>query len=89
VPAEDLPHLFDRFYKTDAARRGGSGLGLAIARQHARSLGGELSVRSGAARGLVFELRVPVAESLRPGDGNEKSVSQPEGEDPLPTRRTP
>lgn len=74
-----LPHLFERFYKTDAARQGGSGLGLAIARQHARRLGGDLTARRGTPRGLVFELRIPVAESLPIGDGAEKARSQPEG----------
>ena len=89
VPADTLPFLFDRFYKTDEARRGGSGLGLAIARQHAERLGGDLTAQPGSPTGLVFTFRVPVAESLRSGDVGEKSVSETEGEQKLQSRRTP
>lgn len=89
VPAEAISHLFDRFYKTDASRQGGSGLGLAIARQHALRLGGELSVRAGDARGLVFDLSIPVSEPLRSGDGGENRTPQSEGESTLRNRRTP
>lgn len=80
VPAAALPLLFDRFYSADASRRGGSGLGLAIARHHARRLGGDLSVRPHVPSGLVFELRVPVTESLPTGDRAEKPASHTEGE---------
>jgi two-component system sensor histidine kinase MtrB len=80
VPAAALPLLFDRFYSADASRHGGSGLGLAIARHHATRLGGGLSVRPNEPSGLVFELRVPVTESLPGGDGAEKPASQAEGE---------
>jgi two-component system sensor histidine kinase MtrB len=75
IPAEHLPHLFERFYKADPARSGsGSGLGLAIARENARLLGGDIEVtsRPGATR---FTLRLPVTEPLRDGDG---AVSQGE-----------
>jgi len=88
VPAADLPLLFDRFYKADTSRQGGSGLGLAIAREHARRLGGELTVRPGPQRGLIFELRVPVTESLHSGDVAEKPILQPEGEHTDHTRST-
>ncbi|MDH5373770.1 MAG: ATP-binding protein, partial [Acidimicrobiia bacterium] len=60
VPADDLPRLFDRFFKTDSSRQGGTGLGLAIARQHARRLGGDLTAYPGEPTGLIFELRLPV-----------------------------
>ncbi|HYX76827.1 MAG TPA: HAMP domain-containing sensor histidine kinase [Gaiellaceae bacterium] len=69
IPREHLPHLFERFYKTDAARSGaGSGLGLAIAQENARLLGAELTVQSGG-NGTRFTLRLPVAEPLRGDDG--------------------
>jgi two-component system sensor histidine kinase MtrB len=87
VPEEAVPHLFDRFYKTDPARRGGSGLGLAIALQHARRLGGDLVAVPRARQGLRFELEIPVTDSLHSGDVVEKSVSQAEDEDHI--RRTP
>jgi two-component system sensor histidine kinase MtrB len=64
----DLERLFERFAKADPARPGGSGLGLAIAREHAELLGGSLRVAVEPDRGLRFELRLPVTESLPAGD---------------------
>jgi signal transduction histidine kinase len=59
IPPEHLPHLFDRFYKADAARSGrGTGLGLAIAQENARLLGGEIQVRSEVGEGTRFTLRL-------------------------------
>lgn len=61
IAPEHLPRLFDRFYRTDAARRrvsDGVGLGLAITRSILRTHGGDVSVRS--AHGLTaFELSIP------------------------------
>ena len=69
VPPEDLPHLFDRFYKADPARAGpGSGLGLAIALENARLLGGDVDVWSEAGAGTRFTLRLPVTEPLQGGE---------------------
>ncbi len=59
IPAEHLPHLFERFYKADPARAtSGSGLGLAIAQENARLLGGEIEVESEPGRGSRFTLRI-------------------------------
>lgn len=58
----ELPHLFDRFYRTDASRTrktGGAGLGLAIARRIAESHGGYLTVQSCPGLGSRFTLTVP------------------------------
>jgi len=69
VPADALPHLFDRFYKADPSRRSGaSGLGLAIAAEHAAIVGGTLRARSRPGGGLVFALTLPVTRSLPGGD---------------------
>jgi two-component system sensor histidine kinase MtrB len=87
VAPNELPHLFDRFFKTDSSRRGGSGLGLAIARQHARRLGGDLTARSGDP-GLIFDLSLPVTEPLRSGDLDETGAGEPEGDQDTPNRRT-
>ncbi|MFI6297325.1 ATP-binding protein [Nonomuraea sp. NPDC050790] len=59
LPEDVLPHVFDRFYKADAARARseGSGLGLAIARENARLHGGDLTVAPGP--GAVFTLTLP------------------------------
>ncbi|HEX4816903.1 MAG TPA: HAMP domain-containing sensor histidine kinase [Nonomuraea sp.] len=56
-----LPHVFDRFYKANAARARseGSGLGLAIARENARLHRGDLTVVNAADGGAVFTLRLP------------------------------
>jgi len=62
IPAEHLPHLFERFYRVDAGRssgRGGSGLGLAIVDAIARSHGGAVSVRSAPGAGSAFTIAVP------------------------------
>ena len=64
VPAEELPHLFDRFYRTDQSRTratGGVGLGLSIAREIARRHGGDIAVASTPQEGTTFTLRLPVA----------------------------
>lgn len=63
IAVEDLPHLFDRFYKADSSRtreRGGSGLGLAIAIENARLLGGTIEVTSDPQAGTAFTVRLPV-----------------------------
>jgi two-component system, OmpR family, sensor histidine kinase MtrB len=61
IAREDLPHLFDRFYKADRARTGhGTGLGLAIALENARLLGGEIVVASEPGVGSRFTLRLTV-----------------------------
>jgi two-component system sensor histidine kinase MtrB len=62
---EVLPHVFDRFYKADAARTrtAGSGLGLAIALENARLHGGTLSAGNAPGGGARFVLRLPREES--------------------------
>jgi two-component system OmpR family sensor kinase/two-component system sensor histidine kinase BaeS len=65
IPAEDLPHIFDRFWRGDRARarqgEGDSGLGLAIARQLVQAHGGQISVESQVGRGTRFVIEMPVA----------------------------
>ena len=61
IAREDLPHLFDRFYKADRSRAGhGTGLGLAIALENARLLGGDIAVASEPGAGTRFTFRLPV-----------------------------
>lgn len=60
IPADDLPHVFERFYKADKARSGGgSGLGLAIAKHTVAAHGGDIGVESEAGRGSTFRFRLP------------------------------
>jgi signal transduction histidine kinase len=60
IPEEELPRIFERFYRADKARtRGGAGLGLAIARQIAEAHGGTIEVRSTQGKGSTFILQIP------------------------------
>ncbi|HSL01364.1 MAG TPA: HAMP domain-containing sensor histidine kinase [Rubrobacteraceae bacterium] len=62
ISPEHLPHVFDRFYRAQAARTrdgGGTGLGLAIARDLARAQSGDLTAESTPAGGATFRLRLP------------------------------
>lgn len=61
IPAEALPHIFERLYKGDASRGSrGSGLGLSIARQLALCTGGSLTAASTPGKGAVFTLQFPL-----------------------------
>ncbi|MFF0744025.1 ATP-binding protein [Streptomyces sp. NPDC004111] len=63
IAPEDLPYVFDRFYRAEAARAlPGSGLGLAMARQIARAHGAELTAERAAGGGALFRLRVEVTD---------------------------
>jgi len=60
IPEEELPRIFERFYRADKARtRGGAGLGLAIARQIVEAHGGTMEVRSTPGKGSTFILQIP------------------------------
>jgi signal transduction histidine kinase len=64
IPAEDLPYVFDRFYRADKSRRrheGESGLGLAIAKSIVDAHDGTLSVDSVPGEGTTFSVVLPVA----------------------------
>ncbi|MCX5072599.1 ATP-binding protein [Streptomyces sp. NPDC060334] len=62
IAPEVLPHIFDRFFKADAARTrsAGSGLGLAITLENVRLHGGTLHAANGADGGAVFTLDMPL-----------------------------
>ncbi len=59
IPEEDLPHIFERFYRSDKARTSGMGygLGLAICKSLAEQQKAEIDVTSSAENGTVFEVR--------------------------------
>ena len=60
---EDIPHLFERFYRGDPARNrvGGTGLGLAIVKQWVEAHGGRIWAENRPVRGARFTLRLPVS----------------------------
>jgi PAS domain S-box-containing protein len=65
IAAEDVPHVFERFYRADPSRSrgsdpGGSGLGLTIARRIVEDHGGDIRLESELGRGTVFTVRLPL-----------------------------
>jgi two-component system sensor histidine kinase BaeS len=62
IPADELPHVFDRFWRgRDAARISGSGIGLAVAGDLARAHGGQLTAASQPGHGTqMMTLTLPV-----------------------------
>lgn len=63
IGADDLPFVFERFYRTDKSRAretGGSGIGLALAQQISRLHRGEVSVESSLGKGTKFTVKLPV-----------------------------
>ena len=61
IPAEELPHLFERFYRVDRARSaGGYGLGLSIAQSIVKAHGGKISVTSCDEAGTTFLVTLPL-----------------------------
>lgn len=63
IAAEDLPHIFNRFYRGDKSRaqNGASGLGLAIARSIVETHGGRITADSVLGRGTTFTITLPVS----------------------------
>jgi two-component system sensor histidine kinase BaeS len=64
IPAEDLPYVFERFYRADGARArdtGGSGIGLAVARRIVEDHGGAVFAKNGETGGAVVGFDIPAA----------------------------
>ncbi len=72
IAAEHLPHLFERFYRVDAARdraHGGAGIGLAIAKALVEAQRGHITARSdGPGTGSTFTIALPLRRDQRRGN---------------------
>jgi two-component system phosphate regulon sensor histidine kinase PhoR len=79
IPRDDLPRVFERFYRVDKARSrelGGTGLGLSIVKHLVQSIGGQLSVESRLSQGSTFTVQLP-RHSPRPAPSPaEKNLSE-------------
>jgi signal transduction histidine kinase len=65
IPAEDLPNIFERFYRVDKSRTrttGGSGLGLTIAKRLVEAHGSKIEVESEPGKGSTFTFALPISE---------------------------
>ena len=66
IPAEELPHVFDRFRRGRSAGYAGTGLGLAIARGLIEAHGGRIWVESAPGLGTTMRFALPVVASPAP-----------------------
>ncbi len=69
IPRDDLPRIFERFYRVDKARSrelGGTGLGLSIVKHLMQSLGGQIDVTSRVASGSKFTIHLPRCLNAQP-----------------------
>jgi signal transduction histidine kinase len=82
IPADELPHIFERFYRgtnTGEARASGSGLGLSIVRSIVEMHGGEIDVASVVGEGTAFRIVLPRETLPKPDDADNVNETSPDG----------
>jgi two-component system OmpR family sensor kinase/two-component system sensor histidine kinase BaeS len=80
IPPEDLPYIFDRFYRADKSRsraEGGSGLGLTIARYIVEAHGGRIEAQSQAGEGTRIEFALPITSRESKSETSGEHLSPP------------
>ena len=85
IAAEELPHIWGRFYRTDRSREGtegGTGLGLALVKELTEAMGGSVAVESKLGEGSCFTVRLPLATAE-----DRDSTTQLNGKDAAATAR--
>ena len=81
IPAEDLPHIFDRYFQSKEpglAATGGTGIGLAICQEYTRLMGGTIEVESKIGKGTTFLVRLPLEVVQTESKPVEREVSEVE-----------
>ena len=81
IPTEELPRIFERFYRADAARHsetGGHGLGLSIARIITVAHGGKIRVKSKVGEGTCFEIQLPSRQAMKKAEEEKKPATRKE-----------
>ena len=91
IPAEDIPHLFQKFYRvdnSDTREIGGTGLGLYLSRRLAEAMSGNLRVESKYKEGSTFYLEIPRMSSSEAKQRLESAKTK-KPEDPAPDSLSP
>jgi signal transduction histidine kinase len=66
IPADELPRVFDKFYRRKGTRDRGTGLGLAIVRRIVEDHGGRVEIASEVGAGTTIRMSLPISEQSEP-----------------------
>ncbi len=77
IPAEELPHVFDRFWRGRTARAAGTGIGLTVVRELVAAHGGTVQAQREPGRSAIFTVRLPLQASTPADNRFHTASSQP------------